>query len=245
MSNNSVPYSKAVRSHAVNLYKSGKTLAEVSSLLGPSKIAIYTWVKAAGWNRSRVEVRGSVSHYPCGHSRTPNNTTTIKRATLRSDGSPRKDEKKCKTCRIAPEYSTVARHHCYIFNGASHHHYLYAGLPFFTGWNPQKGGSYQAGAQWIVENLGKKPGLAWSIDIIKRELGFVPGNLRWATRRTQQTNRYNNRKYPGVELYGSGRARARIGVNGVTINLGAFKSERDASTAYRAAVRKYDYAIAA
>jgi hypothetical protein len=67
------------------------------------------------------------------------------------------------------------------------------GMPFFDAWNPNKGGSYAVATSWIIENLGKKPGLDWSLDIVKHELGFVPGNLRWATRNIQARNQQRYR----------------------------------------------------
>jgi hypothetical protein len=52
----------------------------------------------------------------------------------------------------------------------------------------QKGGSWDAGADWIKKNLGPRPAKGWSIDIIRHEDGFVPGNLRWADKTTQTRN---------------------------------------------------------
>jgi hypothetical protein len=62
-------------------------------------------------------------------------------------------------------------------------------MPFFDDWNPSKGGSYRNGMLWILENLGERPGPAWSIDIIEHAKGFVPGNLRWAQRNSQARNK--------------------------------------------------------
>jgi len=52
-------------------------------------------------------------------------------------------------------------------------------MPFFDAWNPDKGGSFDAGAQWIIENIGKRPE-GCSLHIVEHEKGFVPGNLEWA-----------------------------------------------------------------
>ena len=88
-----------------------------------------------------------------------------------------------------PEYVTVTGHHRLIFNSKCQQHKNYKGMPFFNDWNPNKGGAYWKGAKWIIENLGKKPGPEWSIDIIEHKKGFVPGNLRWAKRFVQNYNK--------------------------------------------------------
>ena len=41
---------------------------------------------------------------------------------------------------------------------------------------------------WVEENLGPKPD-KWSLDRIDNNIGYLPGNLRWATRSTQASNR--------------------------------------------------------
>ena len=93
-----------------------------------------------------------------------------------------------KNGRMRPEYATVASHFKSIF-GHNPSDKSYWGMPFFDGWNPNKGGSYQAGAKWIIENLGEKPGPEYSLDIIKHEIGFMPGNMRWVGREIQSANR--------------------------------------------------------
>jgi hypothetical protein len=93
-----------------------------------------------------------------------------------------------KNGQMCPEYATVLNHFWYITDPTCANYKNYKGMPFFDGWNPKKGGSYHAGAKWIIKNLGKKPSFRWSIDIIKHELGFVPGNIRWAKRDTQLEN---------------------------------------------------------
>jgi len=59
-------------------------------------------------------------------------------------------------------------------------------MPFFNAWNPLKGGEIWKGAQWILDNLGRKPGKGWSLDVIKHNKGFIPGNLRWVPRGNSQ-----------------------------------------------------------
>jgi hypothetical protein len=84
-----------------------------------------------------------------------------------------------------PEYVTVVNHYRFIF-GNKKHNKTYKNTPFSDDWNPKKGGSYLNGAEWIIDNLGKRPKGA-SLHIIEHEKGFVPGNLEWAFR-NKQTN---------------------------------------------------------
>jgi hypothetical protein len=87
-----------------------------------------------------------------------------------------------------PEYVSVSSHLNRIKNPGVRHR-TYKNMPFCDGWNPERGGAVWKGAQWIIANLGKKPGPNWSLDIIEHDKGFVPGNLRWALHKTQQSNK--------------------------------------------------------
>ena len=78
-----------------------------------------------------------------------------------------------------PEYMTVRGHFYYIFNPDCKSYKNYKGMPFFDEWNPEKGGSWLAGAKWILKNLGARP-KGCSMHIVEHEKGFVPGNLEWA-----------------------------------------------------------------
>ena len=73
-----------------------------------------------------------------------------------------------------PEYVSVCNRH-YRWRKTK-------GLDFFDDWNPDKGGSYKAGAEWIITNLGKRPNYA-SLHMIDRDLGFVPDNLEWRSKK--------------------------------------------------------------
>ena len=61
-------------------------------------------------------------------------------------------------------------------------------MPFYDGWNPDKGGSILSGMDWVIENLGKKP-KGCSLHIVEHEKGFVPGNLEWTYPQKQSTYR--------------------------------------------------------
>ncbi len=85
-----------------------------------------------------------------------------------------------------PEHASVRHHWWYIHNPNIKGHKNYEGMPFFEKWNPDKGGSFQAGADWIIANLGKRP-QGCSLHIVDHVKGFVPGNLEWATKKTEST----------------------------------------------------------
>jgi hypothetical protein len=89
----------------------------------------------------------------------------------------------CEDCKHdrAVIYSTITGHHRLIVR----RHPNYVGMPFYEGWNPQKG-LIQVGIDWIVANLGYRPD-GTSMHIIDHAKGFVPGNLEW-THPKKQTN---------------------------------------------------------
>jgi hypothetical protein len=88
------------------------------------------------------------------------------------------------------EQASVRDHYGNIF---IKRHPAYVGLPYYDGWNPKKGGSFAAGAHWIIKNLGIKPVDGKSnLHIVDRRFGFVPGNLQWvAVGRHQQEEMVN------------------------------------------------------
>lgn len=84
-----------------------------------------------------------------------------------------------------PEFYSVRQHYYFIKNRGKSR-ITYQGMKFHDAWCPEKGGSYQSGADWIIANLGKRP-KGTTLHIIDHEKGFVPGNLEW-TGRKKQTN---------------------------------------------------------
>jgi len=82
------------------------------------------------------------------------------------------------------EELTVQRHYQSIFNPKCLTHRNYKGMPFFDGWNPDKGGSIKAGGRWIIDNLGRRPEGS-SLHVIHHDIGFMPGNLEWTTPKKQ------------------------------------------------------------
>ena len=75
------------------------------------------------------------------------------------------------------EVQTVRNHHLAAFK-LHEGRRIYDGMPFHDAWNPDKGGSYKAGGQWIIDNLGCRPD-GCTLHIIEHAKGFVPGNLEW------------------------------------------------------------------
>lgn len=90
-------------------------------------------------------------------------------------------------CGENQEYTAVYNHYYAIFNRKHKAHKNYKGMPFFDNWNPKKGGSIRAGANWIIKNLGSKP-KGCTLHVIEHERGFVPGNLVWTYPRNQVSN---------------------------------------------------------
>jgi len=80
--------------------------------------------------------------------------------------------------RYAHRAANSVRNHYYYIYSNSPRRTNYEGMPFFDGWNPNKGGSFGAGEDWIIKNLGERPD-GTTLHIVNHDLGFVPGNLEW------------------------------------------------------------------
>jgi hypothetical protein len=86
--------------------------------------------------------------------------------------------------RTRPELETIRSHYYRIFYTKAENHRNYKGMPFFDNWNPKKGGSFDAGAEWIINVLGRRP-KGTTLHIVDHATGFVPGNLEWTHPRKQ------------------------------------------------------------
>lgn len=86
----------------------------------------------------------------------------------------------------------------------------------------------------LLETLGTRPEGS-SLDRIDTNKGYIPGNLRWAPPGLQCYNRrtlkVGSNRYRGVTQL-KGRYIARITFNRKIYNLGSFKSEKEAASAY-------------
>jgi len=85
---------------------------------------------------------------------------------------------------------------CYNPNNTAYKNYGGRGIKICERWR----GYYNN----FVKDMGIRPSKKFSIDRIDNDKGYSPENCRWATMKTQQNNRSNNRM---------------ITANGVTLNL--------------------------
>ena len=117
------------------------------------------------------------------------------------------------------EHASVRSHHYNIFKSTDPKLRTYKGMPFFDAWNPDKGGSFKAGGDWIIANLGKRPEGKVSLDVIHHEIGFVPGNLRWSERKGQNSNQMH--KIIAQLKHENNRLKLLIAENPLTAKLAA------------------------
>lgn len=67
----------------------------------------------------------------------------------------------------------------------------YANMPIADRWNPAVVGDY-AYLNFridVIHSIGERPDSFFTLDIIEHERGFMPGNIRWATKKEQAVNR--------------------------------------------------------
>ncbi len=88
----------------------------------------------------------------------------------------------------------------------------------------------------FVAELGPRPTPEHSVDRIDNELGYRPGNIRWATKSLQLVDQRPRRqtKYPyrGIVQQPNGRWRAACRFNNKTHYLGSYPTAEEAARAY-------------
>lgn len=82
-----------------------------------------------------------------------------------------------------------ARQRCLNPNNAAYSDYGGRGIAF-------EFPSVRSAAEWVLDNLGTKPEANYSLDRVDNSRGYMPGNLRWATRAEQNSNK---RQYKRTE----------------------------------------------
>lgn len=85
------------------------------------------------------------------------------------------------------EYSSFcnAKNRCTYPSHEAFHRYGGAGITFHDGW------SGRGGFARFLAHIGPKPTPNHTLDRIKGDRGYEPGNVRWATRTEQARNRSN------------------------------------------------------
>lgn len=88
-----------------------------------------------------------------------------------------------------PEYEAWCgmRRRCRDLKKPKHKHWFGRGIRVCSKWDK----SYVS----FLADVGRRPGPEYSLDRIRRNEGYKPGNVRWATAKTQQNNRTNNRRF--------------------------------------------------
>lgn len=92
-----------------------------------------------------------------------------------------------------PEYRSwvMMKNRCRRTKGASYEAYMKRGIKVCAEWEE----SFQA----FFEHVGPKPTPSHTLDRVNNDLGYQPGNVRWATMKEQASNRRWPRKRKGYQ----------------------------------------------
>lgn len=83
-----------------------------------------------------------------------------------------------------------ARARCTNVNSHAYHRYGGAGVTFYEGWIGRDG------FDRFMSHIGPKPSPELTIDRIRNDRGYEPGNVKWSTKTEQNRNRTNSRLTP-------------------------------------------------
>lgn len=98
--------------------------------------------------------------------------------------------------RQGPSYPEHPHHYIYsirknvmarCYNPKHPHYHCYGGRGIYL-YGPWKLDCHLF-IKWILDNLGERPSLDYSLDRRDNDGHYVPGNLRWATAKEQANNR--------------------------------------------------------
>jgi len=90
------------------------------------------------------------------------------------------------------------------------------------------------------DHIGDRPSPRHSLDRIDNDMGYQPGNVRWANRNEQNANKSNNNEVVGVYFVKAQKLwAARLIVDGTRVLEKHFKSYKDAVTARKEAEIQY------
>jgi len=151
------------------------------------------------------------------------------------------DQKRCQSCARKLSATThgkaktplhkrwlAIRTRCNNPHDNNYKNYGAKGIKMCSEWD-----DFEVFEKWALAN-GYKPEL--TIDRLKNDKGYEPGNCRWTTKLIQAQHRdkprTNTTGYKGVSKYPKGKFRATIRVEGKCISLGLHSTPEAAALAY-------------
>ncbi len=139
--------------------------------------------------------------------------------------------------RKEPEYVIwcLMRQRCRDPNISNYADYGGRGIKVCERWLSGENGKHPFAC--FLEDMGRRPTSAHTIERIDNDGNYCKENCRWATRKEQANNRRprkNSVGIPGAQ-HCRGKFKAQIRRNGRTIHLGVFETPEEASAAFRLA----------
>lgn len=136
---------------------------------------------------------------------------------------------------LSPEYTAWRNmiQRCTNMNHPYAYNYIGRGITVCDRWR----NSYKL----FIEDLGKRPGILYSLDRINNDGNYEPGNVKWSTKREQATNSrdsINKYGYPGISPSGN-KWKVCMYFNGTVNYLGTFSMKKDAIKCRKMFEKKY------